>query len=626
MQRSTPHYLLRLLACAALLGPAARAAELGDVSARSFIGQPLVADIELVALAADEAAALQVRLAQPDVFRGANITMNPALSSVRLAVVKRDQRQFVHVTTTGPVDAEYVHLYMELGAPGRSDVRLATVWLRPDPNPAPPPPPPAAPVPPASALTSAEAARITAQARAERAGAAATGAAAAASPAGAPLRPVRDRSRPAPLPSAHESEIGVPGAVRAAAPPPSERQSSAVRDLPSRIADAMGTPRAAPASSAADHAPSPVSPAVGHAPSSASPAANPAGNPARSPAGKRAGADGALPLPVAQALLPMGPLPLPAGVKRPAAPAACAPSGISAKECRALDTHNAALTSKLAELEGKMKALQGALKNAAPAAALAAPAAPAAASAAAPVKAGTAGTVVLTAPGSAVAAAVASPPANAGDAPKAASAASAAPSRPATAPAGAGSAETSGVAPAKAETKSADAPANPGAKPGDAPAKPGTKAVDAALAAKAARAPGASASAPAPAGEGASASASAATGLASASATADGRGASVSASADGASASASAPVALKRVLPKLKYKKEKPVEKPVNYVAWGAGALGALLVAGAGLVYWRRKKSGAAPLKIWQGFRKKKPAAPQEAAPLHEVTPESIMQ
>jgi len=84
------------------------------------------------------------------------------------------------------------------------------------------------------------------------------------------------------------------------------------------------------------------------------------------------------------------------------------------------------------------------------------------------------------------------------------------------------------------------------------------------------------------------------------------------------------------VLPKLKYKKEKPVERPPNYAAWGAGVAGVLMLAGAGLVYWRRKKSGAAPLKIWQGFRRKKPAGPgaepQQAQPLHEVTPESIMQ
>ncbi|MEV4778428.1 type IV pilus assembly protein FimV [Burkholderia sp. LMU1-1-1.1] len=554
--------MLRSLACAVLLAPAgivANAAELGDVSARSFIGQPLSADIELVALAPDEVNALQVRLARPDVFRGANITMNPALSSVRMSVVKRDQKQFLHVTTTRAIDAEYVHMYVELSAAGRQDVRLATVWLQADPNPPPPPAPVASSVPAPSVMTSADAERIAAQARAERA------AAAPAAPA------VRDRTRPAPLPSLHESETGVPGALKAAAAaatPVRQTPTVAVRDLPSRIAEAMGTPRSAPA---AAPAPAPTSPPA------------PAPVPAK-PAAKRdaAAADNAVPLPVAQALLPLGPLPLPAGVKRPAAPAACAPSGISAKECKALDTHSLALSSKLVELEGKMKALQGAIKNSA--------ATPAAAPAAAP-KVGQAGTAVLAAAGSSVAAAVAAPAVDK-TAPKAASVASAAPG--------------AGAGPEAASTKAAED------KPGKS-SKPG-KAGEAQAATM----------------DGASASASAAAGSASASASADGHGANASASAAGASASASAPVPLKRVLPKLKYKKEKPVERPTNYVAWGAGAVGALLLAGAGLIYWRRKKSGAAPLKIWQGFRKKKPAEasgkPQEAQPLHEVTPESIMQ
>lgn len=560
MQRFTPTHLLRVLACAVLVGPGgsvANAAELGDVSARSFIGQPLSADIELVALAPDEVNALQVRLARPDVFRGANITMNPALSSVRMSVVKRDQKQFLHVTTTRPIDADYVHMYVELSAAGRQDVRLATVWLQADPNPPPPPAPVTASVPMPSAMTSADAERIAAQARAERA---------AASPAVPAAPPVRDRTRPAPLPSLHESETGVPGALKAAAAAAMPRQTPtvAVRDLPSRIAEAMGTPRSAPAAAPA-------------------PAATSASVPVK-PSAKRdaTAADSAVPLPVAQALLPLGPLPLPAGVKRPAAPAACAPSGISAKECKALDAHSQALSSKLVELEGKMKALQGAIKNSAATPA----AAPAVAAAAAP-KVGQAATAVLAAAGSSVAAAVAAP-ASAKEAPKSAAVASAAPG------------------PGAASTRAAED------KPGKS-SKPG-KAGEAQAATM----------------DGASASASAEAASASASASAGGHGANASASAAGASASASAPVPLKRVLPKLKYKKEKPVERPTNYVAWGAGAVGALLLAGAGLIYWRRKKSGAAPLKIWQGFRKKKPAEaagkPQEAQPLHEVTPESIMQ
>ncbi|WP_093386080.1 type IV pilus assembly protein FimV [Rugamonas rubra] len=124
---------------AALLCPSVRAVELGDITVRSYVGQQLSADIELISLAPDEVAGLPVRLALPDVFSGANIRMNPALGTVRMSVVRRDQRQFLHVTTLQAVDANYIHLFLELGTPGRQVVRAATVWLQPDPHPLPPP-------------------------------------------------------------------------------------------------------------------------------------------------------------------------------------------------------------------------------------------------------------------------------------------------------------------------------------------------------------------------------------------------------------------------------------------------------------------------------------------------------
>lgn len=129
------------VACAALQTPAARAAELGEASVRSYIGQQLAADIELVSLTPDEVNGLQVRLAPADVYQGASITMNPALATVHLSVVRREQRQFLHITTLKAVDASYLHLFLELGVAGRYDVRAATLWLQADPHPAPPPPP-----------------------------------------------------------------------------------------------------------------------------------------------------------------------------------------------------------------------------------------------------------------------------------------------------------------------------------------------------------------------------------------------------------------------------------------------------------------------------------------------------
>jgi pilus assembly protein FimV len=563
MQQSPLFSLIRAFAGAALLVSAAQAAELGDISVRSFIGQPLAADIELVSLAPDEVNALQVRLAQADVFRGANITMNPALASVRMSVVKRDQKQFLHVTTTRAIDADYVHLYVELSAAGRQDVRLATVWLQADPNPA----PPVVAAPLAAAMTPAQAAQVAAQARVERermakeaaAASAASAASAAANAATAQAAALaRERARPAPMPSAHESEVGGAGGWRAATSAPASAAptsttaaaparrtpvSAAVRDLPERIAGVMVSPRAAP----------------------------------KNPPAKKedAAAESAVPLTVAQALLPLPPLPLPKGIKRQEAPAACTPSAISAKECMALDTHNAALSSKLVELESKVKQLQGALAGSATGAAAAGnagkPAAPAnLAPAKMPAKASAAAAAhAVSAPALPAAAASTHAPA--------ATAASA--HAPAASAASAHTPAASGAS-ARASTASASAVASaPAARAVQASASASGTASTAALAAQV---------------ETPTASASASSGSASASAS--------------ASAAASAPVKLVRVLPKLKYKKEKPVERPTNYPALIAGGVGVLLLGAAGFIYLRKRKAGGAgPLKIWQGFRKKTP-------------------
>lgn len=138
-----------LLTCALLAAASwsAQAAELGEPRVSSFIGQPLVADIELTMLE-DAASPVQVRLAHPNVYRGANIGMPAVLSTLRMSVMQRDGRQFLHITSLGAVQAEHLHLYLELADGAQRTVRLATLWLSPDPNPAPPPPPVPVPVAP----------------------------------------------------------------------------------------------------------------------------------------------------------------------------------------------------------------------------------------------------------------------------------------------------------------------------------------------------------------------------------------------------------------------------------------------------------------------------------------------
>lgn len=130
---------LPLIITCALLSGAAGAAELGEARVASYIGQQLVADIELTMLNAP-ATPVQVRLAHPNVYRGANIGMPHVLSTLNMTVTQRDGRQFLHVTSLAPVESNRLHLYLELADGVQRDVRLVTLSMAANPNPPPPAP------------------------------------------------------------------------------------------------------------------------------------------------------------------------------------------------------------------------------------------------------------------------------------------------------------------------------------------------------------------------------------------------------------------------------------------------------------------------------------------------------
>lgn len=143
MALRTFHILTTLLLAGATA--AGHAAELGEARVLSHIGQALVADVELT-LVEDPGTPVAVRLANADVYRGANIAMPPVLSSLDMRVTRRDGRQFLHLTSLKPVESRHLHVYLELVDAGQRSVRLVTLWLTPDPNPVSVPAPAPAPV------------------------------------------------------------------------------------------------------------------------------------------------------------------------------------------------------------------------------------------------------------------------------------------------------------------------------------------------------------------------------------------------------------------------------------------------------------------------------------------------
>lgn len=169
-----------LIACAAAslaLPLVAGAAELGEMAVLSHVGQPLLAEIELTALAPEEANGVAVRLASPDVYRGGGIGMDPALQTLTISPLERGGRHYVRVSTRQAIQAGHVHLYLLLGNGSGAIVRLGTLWLTPAPPaavsaPARPavaaPAPVPAPLPRAAAgAASPDAAALAARARAE---------------------------------------------------------------------------------------------------------------------------------------------------------------------------------------------------------------------------------------------------------------------------------------------------------------------------------------------------------------------------------------------------------------------------------------------------------------------------
>jgi hypothetical protein len=250
---SRTRLFLASLALAALVP--IHAAELGDARVASHIGQPLVADVELTMLD-DAATPVQVRVASPEVYNGAGIAMPPVLASLNLSVTRRDGRQFLHATSLRPVDADHVHLYLELVDKGQRAVRLVTLWLTPDPNPAPPPPPVSAPAPVTASVPDAVLLAQVERARAAHA-------APAAAPRPEEPRPARAAvARPAPVARVPAPPVAPPACARPAA----EAQACAalgakndelrarlgqVEDRMTKLQATLGAPAAAPAHKAA---------------------------------------------------------------------------------------------------------------------------------------------------------------------------------------------------------------------------------------------------------------------------------------------------------------------------------------------------------------------------------------
>ncbi len=123
----------RALALAFLLLPSlAVAAGLGKLTVFSGLGQPLKAEIELLALQKGEADNLSARLPPTDAFRKANVDYSGALLSVKFSIEQRGEDRYVVVLSSAqPMNEPFLELLVELDWSTGRLVREYTFLLDP---------------------------------------------------------------------------------------------------------------------------------------------------------------------------------------------------------------------------------------------------------------------------------------------------------------------------------------------------------------------------------------------------------------------------------------------------------------------------------------------------------------
>jgi pilus assembly protein FimV len=129
--RHTVFFVAGSIAVAALfLGTAstARGAGLGELRLVSELGQPLNAEIEIVSVHSGEKD-FSARLA-PSTYQ-AGVQVDPALGSIRFAVVRRGARSVLRLSTREPVNGPYLELLVELRSNTARVTRQYTVLFDP---------------------------------------------------------------------------------------------------------------------------------------------------------------------------------------------------------------------------------------------------------------------------------------------------------------------------------------------------------------------------------------------------------------------------------------------------------------------------------------------------------------
>jgi hypothetical protein len=114
-----------------LVVPATDAAELGKLTVRSRLGQPLNAEIEILALKPGEEKTLVARLASRAAFIRAGVDYNAALAGVRANIARRAGRPVLSLRSNRSINEPFLEVLLELQSNAGRQARAYTLLLDP---------------------------------------------------------------------------------------------------------------------------------------------------------------------------------------------------------------------------------------------------------------------------------------------------------------------------------------------------------------------------------------------------------------------------------------------------------------------------------------------------------------
>ena len=118
----------------ALLGALAltsQAAGLAGITVQSALGQPLAAEIQIVALQPEDFDLMQARIASPEAYKAAKLTYLPVIGQLRLAAEHRGEGAVWKLTSVAPINEPTLHVLVEFTWPGGKLVQKYSILLDP---------------------------------------------------------------------------------------------------------------------------------------------------------------------------------------------------------------------------------------------------------------------------------------------------------------------------------------------------------------------------------------------------------------------------------------------------------------------------------------------------------------